>query len=166
MVRELKAIARSREAAHAAHRDRVRERAKRAAEGEAARPTPYRRSEECRLKVFPWVATDLEELAVVRAVAPSRLGSAILEAVVDIWIRNPWDHELFLARCEDPQQAHQVVSVPEGPTTFISAANTWDERTLRLFGAAAIRCLEAGISVDDLARELRELATVLVEEAG
>ena len=126
-----------------------------------ARGSAVVRSAQHRLRLYPWTGISASDLAETRLTSTPTLLAAIVEAVVDLWSRYPYDDQLYLRRCDDPFEAETCVMATPHAQPYVPSLEAFDDVNLRNFGMSAARLMQRGVALSDLQRELEVLQDAL-----
>ena len=113
------------------------------------------------LKIYPWAAIRISELADQRCVSDKVLAANILETTAHLWGKHPYDQNLYLSRSESPLDAEVMVDPYASDQPAIapdSRANTYN-----MLGHAVFRLLQMGVEPHELAEHMATMFQIGAE---
>lgn len=120
-----------------------------------------KRTSTLTLKIYPWAAIRISELADQRCVADRVLAANILESTAHLWGKHPYDQNLYLSRSVSPLNAEVMIdpyASDQPPISPDSRANTYN-----MLGHAVFRLLQMGVEPHELAEHMATMFQIGAE---
>lgn len=164
---EIDAFNRRRQLYKAESEKRARERADHYASGRGRlAPAVLRRNISRRVRLFPWTATDLDELAQYRGSDPGTMSANILEACVSLWNHHHYDKYLYIRRVDLPEEADAVLGVTEGPRPSMVELGMNEGHLSRTFGKVVMAMIHAGVPVPKIIQSIGDIHAAYKQRRG
>lgn len=139
--------------------ERAKERANWYAEARGGTaPKVMRRNISRRVRLYPWTAVDLDEVAQLRCTDTSTLSAMVLDAIMTLWKKYPYDEYLYLRRVALPDDSESAIGVSAQPQAYLVNLGVEEGFVTRTFAKAVLQLLHQGVPGDVIAGHVVDIA--------